>query len=168
MRKLLLALMGVVLVGCSSPSTPAPESRSTTKTSATPTSTPTPTPTPTVWTKPDAGAAYLGMVAPVNANLARLKAAVGANDLGKITAACKEQARLEDAFARDLDAGSWSKDVRPLVDDLIASVASQRSLFISCATAKSLSDLETPRPNADPHPGAGQVLRVRLGLPATS
>lgn len=173
-----IALTVFLVAGCSNPATPTALSTqiakgapavSQTSTKA-PVAVATPKPTPTLWTKPEAAKAYLAMVAPSNRAVDVFNAAVKTDVSTKIRMACAKMLSTEDKFMRDLDAGQWSADVRPLVEDVIASLASDRNEWLGCSESKTRAELiqALNAPMNDAHAGAAQTLRVRLGLPGTS
>ena len=65
-----------------------------------------------------------------------------------------------------LAVGRWPADARSAVDDVMASVGAQMNAAQGCARGKTIADFNAAWDYADPHPGAAQVLRAKLGLPA--
>ena len=132
------------------------------------TATATATPTPTVWTKTEAAAQYLALVKPPNDARIALNAQVDAHpkDPKPLPAMCQTVADTLKTFLDALAGGSWPTDARSAVDDVMASVGAQMNAAQQCAKGKTIADFNAAWDYADPHSGAAQVLRARLGLPA--
>ncbi|MFV0461619.1 MAG: hypothetical protein ACK5MP_00240, partial [Nostocoides sp.] len=161
MRTLITASATVlVLAGCSSAEQTSASRGSGADNRAETTS----TATSTYWTKEEAGKKYLAMVQPSNAALAELKSANTAGNLKGIQAACVKIADLDGKLVQDLDTGEWDPTLRPQVDDVMASVTSQRKFFVTCSKVSSLKEWSALTVPEDPKPGSASALRTQLGL----
>ena len=173
----------LTFAGCAAPETGAEQTHAAaegTNASATTTrSTPgvpsrVPSSTPTVWTREQAAIQYLSIVEPLRTPTRAFNAALDAANEGNVDAkqfpaACRGLADAEDKALRRMDAGKWSEDLRPTVDDWMANLAGGNAWPRECGKSKTRADLEHmldlygPFPDSDPT--AGTLMRVKLGLP---
>ena len=157
----------LALAACSSAAPAAPVAASVAIT-ATASATPTATPTATTWTKEEAAARYLAIVKPSNDARVAVSAYATAHpkDAKGVAPLCQALATELKGFLDALAVGRWPADARSAVDDVMASVGAQMNAAQGCARGKTIADFNAAWDYADPHPGAAQGLRAKLGLPA--
>jgi hypothetical protein len=156
----------LALTACSSDE-PAPEAdppAASTHATAAPTPAPTPTPSPTPISKEQAGAAYLALVAPVNALVTPWNDAIAASDWASLRAQAQPYADANRAFADGLMAAEWPPEAQGAVDGLVAELAADISAFVQVAGTTADADTIATI-NAFPARGSSaQQLRMILGL----
>jgi hypothetical protein len=185
------AIISVTLVGCSSPaSTATPTAPPSSAAADTPSATPTPTtssPTPSpsasasVFTKQQAAAYYLSVICPSNASIDAVSDAVFGKKKtvyflefskakrDKVRKKAKAAAAASRLAASQLDGppSAWPPNVRKSMDKLVVEMLKSYEWYANLGAAKSNSTL-LARWNTDlKSSGAAQLIRLRLGLPAT-
>lgn len=131
------------------------------------TTTATSSPTSTGWTTAEAGEQYHQIAEGVRAETRAFNRAYMADevDMDALRKACTDLGKASDDAMRLLNVGQWPADVQPAIDKVIENYAAQVASMQSCKAAKSLQAMVSAAGEPVPNEGAGQVARVKLGLP---
>lgn len=114
----------------------------------------------------DAGAQYLALVEPFNAETGVWNAAYAANDTAALRAAAAALAEAERTFADGLTSSEWPASVQETVDGLIGEAAGEIPVYLQIAASTDedetwdLANFGFPE-----RAGNAQKLRILLGLP---
>lgn len=165
----LAAMTGAVLVlsvGCSGQTEDVVGTPSAVSTA--PTSTPSPTDlpsTPAAMSNAEAGQTYLSLVEGANAATESFNTAVDSQDPAAIRVAAAAAVPAFRAFADGLSSHDWPAAVVSTVDTLVGELAADIQALGAIAAATTDADLQAEM-NAFPvASGAGQKMRILLGLP---